>query len=134
VALRAPRVAPDPGDAIVSPDQWPEIQVSNPRGNRFLGRLRRDPRAVEADVLLAASGRGDYGAFATLYDRTSPMVFGIVRRALGDDGDASAVTERIYVWLWRSAPRFQAAHECAYGLLLAGARHEISCRVDQRRD
>jgi RNA polymerase sigma-70 factor (ECF subfamily) len=95
----------------------------------LLSHLHRHPGAAEADALLTASGRGDYRAFATFYDRTAPMTFGLVRRGLGDNGDAAATTERIYVRLWRSAPRFQPPHECAYGLLLAGIRHELSCRL-----
>jgi len=46
---------------------------------------------------------GDEQAFATFYDATSPLVFGFVRRILGDTPAAETVLCEVYEWVWREA-------------------------------
>ena len=78
------------------------------------------------DDLLTAAGQGDQAAFGAFYDRTVSFVFPLLRGTLGDTRRANEATERIYVRLWRTAPRFRAGDECACGLLLAAARQELA--------
>lgn len=81
------------------------------------------------DDLLVAAGRGDLGAFATFYDRTAAVVYGLLRTVLGDDASAEQATERVYLHLWRNAARFDPTGRSAYALLLCTARRELTARV-----
>jgi RNA polymerase sigma-70 factor (ECF subfamily) len=78
------------------------------------------------DDLLTAAGRGDQAAFGAFYDRTVSFIFPLLRGGFGDTRRAGEATERIYLRLWRAAPRFRAGDECACGLLLAAARQELA--------
>lgn len=81
------------------------------------------------DELLVAAGRGDLGALAAFYDRTAPAVFGLLRAMLGAAPLAESAAERVYLQVWRTAPRFDPAGESAYALLLGAARRELVGRV-----
>ena len=82
--------------------------------------------AAAPNDLLAAAGLGDRLAFGAFYDSTVSLVFPLLQGGLGDTRRACEATERVYVRMWRAAPRFRARSECAYGLLLAAARREIA--------
>lgn len=81
------------------------------------------------DDLLVAAGLGDLGAFATFYDRTAAVVFGLLHAVLGDRGAAEQATQRVYLQLWRGAARFDPSGRSAYALLLFTARRELTDRV-----
>jgi Sigma-70 region 2. len=81
------------------------------------------------DDLLVAAGRGDLPAFATFYDQTVATVFGLLRSVLGESVGAERATERVYLQLWRAAPRFDPTGRSAYSLLLSTARRELVVRV-----
>jgi RNA polymerase sigma-70 factor (ECF subfamily) len=73
-------------------------------------RVNRDPaRSVEDVALMAAIAGGDQQALAALYDRFSPMVFALCRRALRDPSAAEDLLEEIFVELWRRADRYDPA-------------------------
>lgn len=82
-------------------------------------------RFAGPDDLLTAAGRGDRLAFGAFYDRTVSLIYPLLRGSLGDTRRASEATERAYLRLWRSAPRFRAGDECACGLLLAATKAEL---------
>jgi RNA polymerase sigma-70 factor (ECF subfamily) len=67
---------------------------------------RTSPELTE---LLARVAAGDQDAFATFYDRTSHVVFGIVLHVVRDRAQAEEVTQEVYVDAWRAAPRFDAS-------------------------
>ena len=52
------------------------------------------------------SPRLEHTAFASLYDRIAPLVYGITRRMLRDPLMAEHVTRDVLVELWRQADRF----------------------------
>jgi len=62
----------------------------------------------ELERCIARVTEGDHDAFATLYDRLSPTVFGVVRRVLRDPAQAEEVTQEAFVEVWRHADRFDA--------------------------
>lgn len=62
--------------------------------------------AVSDDDLLVAVARGDQAAFAALYDRTAPLVHGVVRRVVRDPSQSEEVTQEVFVEVWRTATRF----------------------------
>ena len=52
------------------------------------------------------SPRLEHTAFASLYDRIAPLVYGITRRVLRDPLMAEHVTRDVLVELWRQADRY----------------------------
>jgi RNA polymerase sigma-70 factor (ECF subfamily) len=56
--------------------------------------------------LLGRVAVGDQEAFAALYDRLAPTVYGLVRRIVRDPAQSEEVTQEVLVEIWRSAPRF----------------------------
>ncbi len=78
------------------------------------------------DDLLIAAGQGDRDAFGAFYDRTIPLIYPLLRCGFADAGRAGEATERIYGGMWRAAPRFSAGEDCAYALLLAATRRELT--------
>ena len=58
-----------------------------------------------ADVIRRVAG-ADQGALGELYDATSPAVFGLVRRIVGDFSVAEEVTIDVYTQVWRLASAY----------------------------
>lgn len=66
-------------------------------------------RSLELSKLLAHAGLGDRAAFATLYERTSSHLLGVVLRIQRDRAQAEDVLQEVYVNVWRAAQSFDAA-------------------------
>jgi RNA polymerase sigma factor (sigma-70 family) len=66
-------------------------------------------RSHELASLLARAGLGDRVAFATLYERTSAHLLGVVLRINRDRAHAEDVLQEVYVNVWRAAQGFDAA-------------------------
>ena len=86
-----------------------------------MGSVRERSGDDALNGLLVASGRGDLAAFATLYDRTAPLVHGLVRSVVRDRSAADQVTRNAYLHAWRTAPSYDPAHTSAVGRLLGAA-------------
>jgi RNA polymerase sigma-70 factor, ECF subfamily len=56
--------------------------------------------------LLQRVATGDRDAFAELYDRTAPRVFGLVKRLLRDHAQSEEVTQEIFLEVWQTAARY----------------------------
>ena len=89
-------------------------------------------RAV-LDGLLARVAGGDHVAFRELYDVFAPCVFGLVRRTLVDDGQSQEVAQDVFLEVWRSASRFNAARGSATSwiMMMAHARAVDRVRASQ---
>ena len=66
-------------------------------------------RSLELSRLLGRAGLGDRAAFATLYERTSPHLLGVVLRIQRDRAQAEDILQEVYVNVWRAAQSFDAA-------------------------
>ena len=66
-------------------------------------------RSVELSRLLARTGLGDRGAFATLYERTSSHLYAVVLRINRDRTQAEDVLQEVYVGVWHAAQGYDAA-------------------------
>jgi RNA polymerase sigma factor (sigma-70 family) len=66
-------------------------------------------RSLELSKLLARAGLGDRAAFATLYERTSSHLLGVVLRIQRDRAQAEDILQEVYVNVWRAAQSFDAA-------------------------
>jgi len=64
-------------------------------------------RPVSDDrTLLLRAGQSDKDAFAELYDRHAPVVYGICRRILADPTSAEDVTQSVFTMLWARPSAF----------------------------
>ena len=66
-------------------------------------------RSLELAGLLARAGLGDRVGFATLYERTSAHLLGVVLRIQRDRAQAEDILQEVYVNVWRAAQSFDAA-------------------------
>jgi RNA polymerase sigma-70 factor, ECF subfamily len=83
--------------------------------------------------LLTAVGAGDRTAFATLFDRTSPMVYGTALRVLRDPAQSEEVTQEAYLEVWRTAARFDPGRGSAVAWVSTIAHHRAVDRVRAER-
>jgi RNA polymerase sigma-70 factor (ECF subfamily) len=79
--------------------------------------------------LLALVARGDEQAFAELYRRVAPAVFGLVVRVVRDPAQAEEVTQEVFVELWRTASRFDPARGTTRSWVMTCAHRRAVDRV-----
>ena len=89
--------------------------------------------------LLRRSARGDENAFAQLYDATSRRVYGLVLRIVRDPAMSEEVSQEVYLDVWRTSARFDAAKGSALSWLMTIAHRAAVDRVrsseaSRRRD
>ena len=95
--------------------------------------------------LMAQVADGDQAAFAQIYDRLAPTVFGVARRVLRDPAQAEEVSQEVFVEVWRQASRFDGTgerpHVGGHDLPPAGGRPRAeragpsdAARAHRRRD
>ncbi len=78
--------------------------ITAPAGPR-LAEVRRLPTARAEDaVLVHAAARGDERAAEAIWDRFSPLVRGMARRALGPQGEVSDLVQEAFLQLFRLIP------------------------------
>ena len=80
-------------------------------------------RSVELAQLLARAGLGDRGAFARLYEKSSPHLFAVVLRINRDRAQAEDILQEVYVNVWRAAAGFDAAQSQPLTWLTSIARN-----------
>ena len=80
---------------------------------------------LEQQLLL--SGRGDVEAFAGVYDELAPRVFGLVTCLVHDAATAEAITEEVFLEVWRRAPTYDPTTSSARAWVLALA-HSLAAR------
>jgi RNA polymerase sigma-70 factor, ECF subfamily len=85
------------------------------------------------EELMAHVSSGDRGAFALLYDRLSPRVFGLSLHFLGIHADAEDVLQETFLQVWDQAHRFEPARCTAAGWVLMIARSRALDRLRHRQ-
>jgi RNA polymerase sigma factor (sigma-70 family) len=92
-------------------------------------------RSLDLSRLLARAGLGDRVAFATLYERTSAHLLGVVTRINRDRAQAEDILQEVYVNVWRAAQNFDAAQSQPLTWLTSIARNRAidSLRRSQTR-
>jgi RNA polymerase sigma factor (sigma-70 family) len=78
---------------------------------------------AELANLLARTGLGDRAAFATLYQKTSAHLLGVVLRIQRDRALAEDIVQEIYINVWRAAGSFDAAQSQPMTWLTSIARN-----------
>lgn len=73
---------------------------------RDLDDVDGTPSTLSNEELLQLVATGDRDAFAELYDRTAPRIFGLVKRLLRDHAQSEEVTQEIFLEIWQTAARY----------------------------
>lgn len=77
---------------------------------------------AEWGSLITQTAQGDQLALATLYDHTSPRVYGLIFKILGNREAAEEVTLDVYTQVWRQAHTFDETRGTPGGWLMMLAR------------
>lgn len=72
---------------------------------------------------------GNAAAFDEVYDAVAQRVYGIALRILRDPHQAEEVAQETLIEVWRTAPRFDAAHGSASAWICTMAHHRAVDRV-----
>ena len=88
-------------------------------------------------ALLDRVAAGDTAAMATLYDETSPLIFGLLTRMLGAGTRAEETLVEVYSCVWRKAASYRPADASPIAWLVTNARRcasrkDLSERPDTR--
>jgi RNA polymerase sigma-70 factor (ECF subfamily) len=68
-----------------------------------------EDRELRWRIYLQEIGSGDSEALARLYRDTSPMLYGVALRMLGNPADAEEVVLDVYQQVWRSAAKYDSS-------------------------
>jgi RNA polymerase sigma-70 factor (ECF subfamily) len=85
------------------------------------------------ELLLARTGQGDHQAFAELYRRAAPRLFGLCLRMLREHAEAEDVLQEVFATVWRRATSFDATRSTATTWLTALCRYRAIDRLRHRR-
>ena len=93
-----------------------------------------DGKPLLVDVIRRVAS-ADQGALGELYDATSPTVFGLVRRIVGDYSVAEEVTIDVYTQVWRLASAYseEKGSPVTWLMMLARSRAIDHLRSRARR-
>jgi RNA polymerase sigma-70 factor (ECF subfamily) len=67
------------------------------------------PTAPSDASLMARMAVGDERALAVVYERHSPMVYGLARRVSASTTIAEEITQEVFVYVWQNPDRFDAS-------------------------
>jgi RNA polymerase sigma-70 factor (ECF subfamily) len=88
---------------------------------------------AEIANLLARTGLADRAAFATLYQKTSAHLLGVVLRIQRDRALAEDIVQEIYINVWRAAGSFNAAQSQPMTWLTSIARNRAIDSLRRRQ-
>lgn len=81
------------------------------------------------EELLSRVARGDQAAFGELYDQIAPRVLGLVKRLLVDHAQSEEVTQEIFLEIWQTASRYEAARGGASTWIMTMAHRRAVDRI-----
>jgi RNA polymerase sigma-70 factor (ECF subfamily) len=85
-------------------------------------KTTRQVHEQEWGQLIAQTAQGDQAALATIYDRTSPQVYGLALKILGNRETAEEVTLDVYTQVWRQAHNYDETRGTPGSWLMTLAR------------
>lgn len=97
-----------------------------------MNRSASDDREALAG-LLQQSGNHDRRAFAELYRRTSPKLFGLCLGMLHERGEAEDALQNAFMTIWRRAVSFDPDRAAAMTWLITLTRNQCIDRLRQHR-
>lgn len=84
------------------------------------------------ELLSRVARERDRSAFAAVYDRFSPRVYGFLLKLLGNRPDADDVLQETFLQVWNQAGRFDPARANPDGWVLMIARSRAADRLRKR--
>lgn len=87
------------------------------------------PSADTTEGLLQRVAGGDHAAFAELYDRLAPQVYGLIRKVLRDPAQSEEVAQEVLLEVWRTARRYDPSQSNATTWTLTMAHRRAVDRV-----
>lgn len=86
--------------------------------------------------LLKRIAASDERAFATLYERFAPALYGMAFRIMNDAGEAEEVLQEGFTYIWRRASLFDPSRSSAFAWAVMIVRNKAidKLRVRQRRE
>lgn len=88
---------------------------------------------AELARLLQRVAANDRASLKLLYERTSPKLYGVCLRVVGNEADAQDVLQDVYVTVWRKAGQFDRAKASAITWLAVLARNKAIDLLRSRR-
>ena len=82
-----------------------------------------------APDLVARIANGDQAAFEQLYEQSSSLLFTLVSRIVGNQGDAADLLQEVYLEVWRKASNYDHARGTPMAWLVTLARSRAIDRV-----
>ena len=79
--------------------------------------------------LLARVAAGERDAFDLMYEQSSALLFPLVQRILGNEGEAADLLQEVYLEAWRKASKYEAARGTPMAWLTTMARSRAIDRV-----
>ncbi|AYG57932.1 sigma-70 family RNA polymerase sigma factor [Rhizobium jaguaris] len=87
----------------------------------------------EIEALIGRVAMRDQKAFGALYKKTSPKLYAVCLRILGNKTDAEEVLQEVYVKIWQRAERFIASEGPAMPWLTTIARNQSIDAIRARK-
>jgi RNA polymerase sigma-70 factor (ECF subfamily) len=84
---------------------------------------------VPDSALIEKMMTGDESALSAIYDRYSPMLFGMLTRILQDRHAAEEVLQDLFLQLWRNASQFDSSRGSLPAWLMVIARNRAISRL-----
>jgi len=104
---------------------WTRREPARPPAGALAGR----PAGDALDTLMTQVAGGDERAFAELYRRVAPAVFGLVGKVVRNPALSEEVTQEVFVELWRGASRFDPGRGTARSWIMTCAHRRAVDRV-----
>jgi RNA polymerase sigma-70 factor (ECF subfamily) len=84
--------------------------------------------------LVRRVAQGDSVAFAALYDRFSPILYGVALRMMNDAAEAEDVLQDGFIYIWRRASAFDASRSSSFSWAAMIVRNKAidKLRIRQR--
>lgn len=83
------------------------LSIAEPLTRQVASAVVTDDVAVWERAMVARVAAGDSDALAAIYDQYAPLIHGIARRLVGDEG-AADVCQEVFIALWRQPDRFDS--------------------------
>ncbi|MDL2405012.1 sigma-70 family RNA polymerase sigma factor [Rhizobium calliandrae] len=87
----------------------------------------------EIEALIGRVAMRDQKAFEALYKKTSPKLYAVCLRILGNRTDAEEILQEVYVKIWQRAERFAASEGPAMPWLTTIARNQSIDAIRARK-
>jgi RNA polymerase sigma-70 factor (ECF subfamily) len=78
---------------------------------------------------MARVAKGDQAAFEQLYEQSCSLLFALVSRIVGNQGDVADLLQEVYLEVWRKASNYDAARGSPFAWLVTLARSRAIDRL-----